>query len=252
MNAPVPTCNAPAPRWTSVVKAVSISPAPTQKCRYNGGPEAYRTTEALAAFRDALALSVVPYLQARILAHERQLKMRFTNWFSIYPWMIDKNFEYVVMRSSAVMGLHEAKRLRAQTYPGLNQEVISTHDIDQTLHKDLMSRFKRRFTTEKPDWSEIKLFRSLNMANVAAQLPSNGDFTPYDSGRAVALWASAFEILAHPGEGQSGHLQVYELLEKVTWHREARHPCMAPTHARRARLEGSITNCTSETRLPCR
>lgn len=204
------------------------------------GPEAYRTTEALAAFRDALALSVVPYFQARILARETQLKMRFTNWFSIYPWMIDKNFEYVVMRSSAVMGLHEAKLLRAQTYPGLNQEVINARDIDQTLHKDLMSRFKRRFATEKPEWNEIKLFRSLNMANIAAQLPSNGDFTPYDSGRAVALWASAFEILAHLGEGQSGHLQVYELLEKVAWHsiacKEARRPCMAPLHARRPRI----------------
>jgi hypothetical protein len=206
----------------------------------DAGPEAYKFTEALAAFRDALALSIVPYNQARILARESQLKMRFTNWFSIYPWMIDKNYEYVVMRSSAVMGLHETKLLRAQTYPGLSQELINSGDIDQTLHKELMVRYKRRFTTAKPEWSDIALFRSLNTANAAAQLPSQGDSTPYDAGRAISLWVSAFEILAHPGDGHSGLLKVYELLEKATWHsiacREARHSCMAPAHARKPRI----------------
>src|SRR5262245_12139041 len=172
----------------------------------DAGPEGYKSTEALAAFRDALALSVVPYLQARILGRESQFKMRFTNWFSIYPWMIDKNYEYVVMRSSAVMGLHETKLLRAQTYPGLNQEIISSRDIDQTLHEELMVRFKRRFTTEQSEWTDIALFRSLNTANSAAQLPSHGDSTPYDAGRAISLWVSAFEILAHPEEGKSGLL----------------------------------------------
>jgi hypothetical protein len=206
----------------------------------DAGPGVYRSTEALASFRDALALSVVTYVQARILARESQLKMRFANWFSIYPWMVDKNYEYVVMRSTAVMGIHETKLLRAQTYPGLNQEVTTSRDIDQTLHKELMVRFRRRFTAERPEWSDIALFRSLNTANAAAQMPSHGDSTPYDAGRAISLWVSAFEILAHPGEGQSGLLKVYELLERTTWHsiacREARHPCMAPAHARKPRI----------------
>ncbi|MGJ4892596.1 hypothetical protein ACQR1Y_30685 [Bradyrhizobium sp. HKCCYLRH3099] len=206
------------------------------------GPETYRNTEALSAFRDALALSVIPQYQAKILARESQFKMRFSNWFNIYPWMLDKNYEYVVMRSAAIFGLHEPKLLKGQTYPGLNQEIIDPAAIDQTLHKELMVRFKRRFTAEKPEWSDVALFRSLNTANAAAQLPSHGDFTPYDSGRSISLWVSAFEILAHPEEGQSGLLQVYDLLEKADWHsvacREARHPCMAPVHARRPRVLG--------------
>src|SRR6202521_2773473 len=204
------------------------------------GPQAYRNTEALAAFRDALALSVVPRAWAQYLRHGRPEKLRFTNWFGIYPWMTDKNYEYVIMRSSAIFGLHEAKRLRAQTSPGLLQESVSEREIDQTLHKELLIRWKLRFGTDKPRWDDVKLFRSLNMANVAALLPSQGDFTPYDSGRSLALWTSAFEILAHPGEGQSGHLQVYELLEKAKWHltacSEARHPAMAPLPVRRPRI----------------
>lgn len=208
---------------------------------YNdAGPDMYRNTEALAAFRDALALSVISQYQAKILARESQFKMRFSNWFNIYPWMVDKNYEYVVMRNAAIFGLHEAKLLKGQTYPGLNQEIIDPASIDQTLHKELMVRFKRRFTTEKPEWSDVALFRSLNTANAAAQLPSHGDFTSYDSGRSISLWVSAFEILAHPEEGQSGLLQVYDLLEKADWRsvacREARHPCMAPVHARRPRV----------------
>lgn len=183
----------------------------------DAGPQGYRDTEALAAFRDALALSVVPYLQARILANESQLRMQFTNWFNIYPWMIDKHYEHVVMRSSAVMGLHLTERLRAQTFPGLNQQIITSGDIDQTLHKELMVRFKRRFSKEQPEWSDVTLFRSLNTANAAAQLPSQGDFTLYDIGRSISLWVSAFEILAHPEEGNSGLLKVYELLESASW-----------------------------------
>ena len=206
----------------------------------DAGPKQYKSTEALAAFRDALALSVVPYVHARILAYQSQLKLRFANWFGIYPWMVDKNYEYVVMRSSAVMGLHETKLLRAQTYPGLSQEVINPSDIDQTLHKELMARFKRRFTTDKPEWTDVAIFRSLNTANTAAQLPSHGDFTPYNSGRAISLWTSAFEILAHPEEGNSGLLKVYELLESANWRstacREARHACMASPPARRPRI----------------
>ena len=56
----------------------------------------------------------------------------------------------------------------------------------------------------------------------------------------MALWVSAIEILAHPGEGKSGLLAVYDLLEKATWHltacKEARHACMAPPTARRPRI----------------
>jgi hypothetical protein len=86
------------------------------------------------------------------------------------------------------------------------------------LHQALLERWKPRFSGASPKWDELKLFRSLNMASMAAALPSHGDFTPYESGRSVALWVSAFEILAHPGgTGKSGYVQVYDLLEKVDW-----------------------------------
>jgi hypothetical protein len=167
----------------------------------DAGPQAHRNTEALAGFRDALALSVVPYSWARGLRYGQRHNLLYSNWFSIYPWMIDKNYEYVVMRNSAVLALHDTTLLRAQTYPGLSQELVDRRDIDQTLHQALLERWKRRFATATPKWDDLKLFRSLNMANIASALPSHGDVTPYDSGRSIALWVSAFEVLAHPGTG---------------------------------------------------
>lgn len=61
------------------------------------------------------------------------------------------------------------------------------------------------------------MFRSLNMANQASQIPAGSDTTFYDVGHAIALWVSAFEILAHPGMGKSGLYRVYGLLEDVAW-----------------------------------
>jgi hypothetical protein len=206
----------------------------------DAGPREYRNTEALAAFRDALALSVVPGKIASILDRDSQEKLTYTNWFNIYPWMTGSDDKYVVMRNSVGTGVHETIQLKPQIAPSLNQEIIQKRDIDATLHKELMVRFKRRFANATPSWDDTKLFRSLNMANAAGQLPSQGDFTPYDAGRAIALWASAFEIAAHPGSGKPGHLQVYGLLEKVEWQtiacKDARHPCMAPPEARRPRV----------------
>ena len=55
------------------------------------------------------------------------------------------------------------------------------------------------------------------MANQASLLPAGSDTTLYDVGRSIALWVSAFEILAHPGTRESGLGPVYDLLENVSW-----------------------------------
>ncbi|QDP22643.1 hypothetical protein [Bradyrhizobium cosmicum] len=204
------------------------------------GPQTYRNTEAISAFRDTIALSITPYAWARNIRFQRPENVRFSDWFNIYPWMIDKNYEHVVMQNSGGLNLHDTKLLKAQTTPGISPEVIRSNEIDDPLLRALLARWEIRFTAEKPEWNDLKLFRAINMANVAGALPSQGDFTPYDEGRALALWASAFEILAHPGDGQSGHLQVYDLLDRADWKspacQDARHPAMAPTGVRRPRI----------------
>jgi hypothetical protein len=56
------------------------------------------------------------------------------------------------------------------------------------------------------------------MANIACQLPGVADATMYDVGRTLALWVSAFEILAHPGRGKSDLAAVYGLFDRLAFH----------------------------------
>jgi hypothetical protein len=71
----------------------------------------YRTVDALAGFRDAIALSVLPYVWAEFFRYGHPAEIGYSDSFSIYPWMLDKNYEYVVMRSIGQWGLDEAKEL---------------------------------------------------------------------------------------------------------------------------------------------
>jgi hypothetical protein len=69
--------------------------------------------------------------------------------------------------------------------------------IDMPLLRALLGRWEMRFKTETPARENVALFRSLNMALSAAILPGNVEVTIYDIGKAIALWVSTFEILAH-------------------------------------------------------
>ena len=178
----------------------------------------YRSIEAINGFRDAVCLSVVPYGWAQTLRFDRPSDILYGSWFSVYPWMTDKNYEYVVMQSVAQLGLHLVEELKPQSTPGVTPRPLRPNMIDRTLLDALLKRWSIRYQTEQASWSDTALYRSLNMANVASLLPSNAQVTDYDIGRSVALWVSAFEILAHPGgEQQSGFLQVYDILDKVNW-----------------------------------
>ncbi|MGD9724752.1 MAG: hypothetical protein AB7I59_30945 [Geminicoccaceae bacterium] len=64
----------------------------------------------------------------------------------------------------------------------------------------LIDLWEVRFGTKDPEWPDRALFRSLNMAYYAAQTPFDAAGTPYDAGRLVGLWVSAYEILVHDGK----------------------------------------------------
>jgi hypothetical protein len=178
--------------------------------------QAYRSAEALSGFRDAVAMSIIPYGWARVLRFGNNFNIRYANAFWFYPWMIDSNWEGIVMQSMNQLGWHEAKALHAQCATGFSHMPIDEMAVDRPLLDALLIHWMRRFSSSAPDWSDTALFRSLNMALSASMLPGNVEVTLYDIGRTISLWVSAFEILAHPGTGV-GYTQVYELLEKTKW-----------------------------------
>jgi hypothetical protein len=190
---------------------------PSILIRESTSPDRYRSVEALAAFRDAVALSVIPYSWTQTLRFENTTGIRYANWFSFYPWMIDAKYDGIVMRSMAQIGYHEVKALRAQVTPGIAYMPLDRRFIDRPLLDALLQRWAEHFGTDSQRRENVALFRSLNMALSASMLPGNVEVTAYDIGRAIALWVSAFEILAHPGNSGVGFKQVYALLERPMW-----------------------------------
>lgn len=179
--------------------------------------EHYRSVEALAGFRDALSISVTPYGWATLLCYGHSPEILYSDWFAIYPWMLDKNYEFVVTRTMAQMGLDEAEELRPQSTPGITPRPLIRRMIDRPMLEALLKRWPTRYQTNTPSWENTALFRSLNMANAASKIPANADGTHYDVGRSIGLWVSAFEILVHTGT-KSDLFKVYDILDKVDWH----------------------------------
>jgi hypothetical protein len=182
-------------------------------------PQSYYTAEAVAAFRDVLSLSVVPYARTTRLRFNRASGLAFTNTFQFYPWMLDKQFEDMILINPAQMHLHVLEEFKGQAFPEQSQASIMWNDIDIPLARELLNRWIVRFSGKPVAWKDKALFRSLNMANEAGRIPALAASVFYDTGRSLALWVSAYEILAHPGgAGQSNFGTVSGLLESVKWH----------------------------------
>jgi len=184
---------------------------------HTDAPQSVFDVDALASFRDAIAVSTVVYNRALELRYPHGNRINFSNSFWFYPWMLDKQYEGLIGSTPAMLGIHDVSAFKGQSSPEIPQKILSNLDIDQPLLDALLSRWQRRYTGRRISWSDRALFRSLNMANQAAMLPAGSDTTFYDVGRLIGLWVSAFEILAHPGKGKSGIFPVYHLLEKVEW-----------------------------------
>jgi hypothetical protein len=173
---------------------------------------------SLAGFRDAVAIAAITYNRALELRQPRGHRILFGEAFAIYPWMLDRHYEDMIGNTPALLGTHDVDQLRGQSSPSLFRMPLSPADIDEPLLEELLVRWRRRFEASSPDWEDIALFRSLNMAYHASLLPAGTDTTFHDIGRLVALWVSAFEILVHPGgNGRADLGKVFELLERTPW-----------------------------------
>jgi hypothetical protein len=175
--------------------------------------EQYRPAEALAGFRDAVAMSTIPYAWAHVLRFENNHNIKYANWFSFYPWLVDSKYEGLVMQSMAQSGWHEVQAMKGQTSPGIPHMALPANMVDKALLPALLERWVALFGSANPSKKDTSLFRSLNMALSAAMLPGNVEVTIYDLGRSIALWVSAFEILTPNGTCD----EVYKLLESTKW-----------------------------------
>lgn len=170
--------------------------------------------QALSSFRDLAAMCTVPYGRAMASIYPNGgHRLSYANSFLLYPWMLGRDNEFLVANTPALNGGHVVDEFRGQSSPEIPEKDLK--DIDRPLFKALYRCWKRHYLGKRKTWSDRALFRSLNMATNAAQLPGGIDTTLYDLGRITGLWVSAFEILAHPRTAKSGLQTVYPLLESV-------------------------------------
>ncbi len=178
-------------------------------------PNSYKTVSAMRGFRDLVAMSIIPKSWAHALRWDNPRGVFYSDLFSVYPWMLDKNYEHLVTYTMAMHGMHDVAKLRPQSIPAVPVTYLSPTFVDDVLLSKLLSRWEFCFSTHAPAPEDVRLFRSLNMAFAASQMPASTDVTEYDLGRSVAIWVSAFEILA-PAE-QAAYRQMYQLLEGFDW-----------------------------------
>jgi hypothetical protein len=185
----------------------------------NDAPSSARSVRALASFRDAVNIAAIVSSHAKVLKRARGGGIQFSDGFDIYPWMVAKGGgERLVAITPAVMALHDVNRFCGQSSPALPERRLAQYELDAPLLIELLARWHRFYSESDQRSDNLALFRSLDMARIAARMPGGSDATFLDTGRSVALWVSAFEILAH--QGRSGLRQVLSLFSGVEWERE--------------------------------
>lgn len=134
-------------------------------CR-DDAPITYRGIDAISGFRDAIAMSVIPQSWAKVLRFGNNMGIKYSDYFAVYPWMLDRNFEHLITSTLNMRGWHQVSELRAQSTAALSRELFDFGPLDEPLLTGLLERWQRSFSTARPEPDDIKLFRSLNMANV--------------------------------------------------------------------------------------
>lgn len=185
--------------------------APSVLLLNSDAPDSFRRAHAIAGFRDLLCASAVPYATAWILKHKRtSLEPVFANSFAFYPWTLDRMSEGMHASTPAMLAVHDVDKFAGQANPEIMY--LSLKWVDEPLLKRLMERWEACFGPQEPSESDTALFRSLNMAYHAMQTPFTTAGTDYDTGRLVALWVSAFEIIAHVGRSKANSREVNRIL----------------------------------------
>jgi hypothetical protein len=141
----------------------------------------------------------------------------YSDVFDIYPWMVNAAYDGLFARTPALLAVHIVDRFIGQPSPNVPVQSVSERDLDYPMMVALLERWKRRYSGRSVRWRERALFRSLNMANEAAQSPGGILTTYYDAGRSIGLWVAAFETLSHPRKGLANIGTVLPLLERVEW-----------------------------------
>ena len=179
-------------------------------------PERVRTSTAIASFRDAVSMSVIPLAHARTMVGRQAQGIQYSDAFDAYPWTLRSPSDTsIVALTAAVTALHKVDKLQAQSAPALGERRLQRRDVDEVLLEALLTKWGELYAGVEAA-EHVRLFRALDMARAASRMPGGSDRTIFDEGRSVALWISAFEILVRD-DTEANLRKVLELVRRVEW-----------------------------------
>ena len=182
--------------------------------------EQLRTHSGIVAvidFRNILAICCIITTWKNFLNRGQHIppSAGFSDYFDIYPIQPHKFDEWLITLSPAARGLDPAKDFSGQTKPEIVGQVYDPK-YEPIMFQALMNEWKDHYITQKSsNWRRTALFRSLQIAYQACAMPISNYLTIYDYGSSLALWVSAFEILAHPQNGKVQKSDVLSLIADI-------------------------------------
>jgi hypothetical protein len=175
------------------------------------------TQEALVAFRNSIALSVILRNRAWWAKGNDNAHMGWSDYFDFHP--LRAGTHGLVSDSPALTSIiTERAKHQAMPSPYVSATTMTALWADGFLYYTLGVEWRRFFEApqEKTTYGE-GLFRSLEIAYVASATPVKHGGSIYEWGVQVALWVSAIEVLVSVLNGEASQLLSLDLLAEYEW-----------------------------------
>ena len=183
-------------------------------------PKRLRSWEAVTDIRNAFAVAAVLYGSQHAVGSANIWFPQYSDYFDFYPVFPSRDGKGLVCNGFALNSYDDSDRFEGQCSPDLARGFLKVSVADSLLPL-LVAEWKSKYSTPKPEWKQISLFRSLAVAYRSARLPKGCDDLVFDIGIQASLWVSAHECLIHSGHGGRADLEsVLKLLGRARWCRK--------------------------------
>lgn len=180
-------------------------------------PKKLKSVQAWVSFRNCVALSSILPGWANVEPNSTPSNPLWSDFFDFYPVFPGVDESLTVFNPALHLYSSPTAEFMGMPAPHLRQPV-GPFMKDLTLWSLLLREWEAQYI--KPgteNWDRRKLFRSIEMAYRALAVPIKNESGIYDLGVSIALWVSAFEILAHPKTRLVQQTDVFDLLRQAKW-----------------------------------
>lgn len=192
----------------------------------HGGISERRIEEAVVDFRNSLAIVAIVRGWAQTLVSVASVpRTLYSDSFAFYPYSVSKDPSILINHNPALRAIDLIDEFSGQMSAELTTVSFDIERIDDPRLTILKQKWESRYFHTRGRSKTTSLFRSLQVAFHAFDLPVKNRNSLHDVGIGVALFISAIEILVHPG--RSGRADLTKALRLFNSLRRARSSTLA-------------------------